>query len=137
MLGEQIGDLTGKVTGTRVLPGEDYRYVKMEVSIQQSGQVCGVEAVDIATYTVFERVPGQLYGEGQGITESPIGEGAIWNGHGIGKMAGKGMAMSFRYSIAYQAGASGKFARLKDVLVIGEHEVDENGNTQTKFWEWK
>jgi hypothetical protein len=136
MLGEQIGDLTGKVTGTRVLPGEDYRYVKMEASIQQSGQVCGVQAMDIATYTVFERVPGQLYGEGQGITEGD-GEGAIWKGHGIGKMAGRGMAMSFRFSIAYQAGATGKLSRLKDVLVIGEHEVDETGNTRTKFWEWK
>jgi len=136
MLGEQIGELTGKVTGTRVLPGEDYRYVKMEVSMQQSGQILGVPAVDIATYTVFERIPGQLYGEGRGITQAGD-EGAIWNGHGIGKMSGQGMAMSFRYSIAFQAGGSGKLARLKDVLVVGEHELDEDGNTRSKIWEWK
>jgi len=137
MLGDQIGELSGRVTGTRVLPGDDYRYVKMEVSFQQSGQVCGAQSEDYGTITVFERVPGQLYGEGQGFLGTADGEGAIWNGHGVGKMAGQGMAMSFRFSIAYQAGESGKLARLKDVLVIGEHEVDASGNTKTRLWEWK
>jgi hypothetical protein len=42
-----------------------------------------------------------------------------------------------RFSIAYQAGPSGKLARLNQVLVIGEHEVDDDGNTKTGFWEWK
>lgn len=137
MLGDQIGELSGRVTVTRVLPGDDYRYVKMEVSYQQSGQVYGAQSEDYGTYTVFERVPGQLYGEGQGFTGTADGEGAIWNGHGVGKMTGQGMAMSFRFSIAFQAGESGKLARLKDVLVIGEHEVDASGNTKTKLWEWK
>lgn len=135
MLGDKLGETTGRVTGTRVLPGDDYRYVKMEVTIRENGQLCGVNTTDIGTYTVFERVPGQLYGQGQGIFETE-GEGAIWNGHGISKMGG-GMEMSFRFSIAVQAGSTGKFARLKDVLVIGEHEVDGDGNTKTTFWEWK
>jgi hypothetical protein len=137
MLGEKIGELTGRVITTRVIPGDDYRYIKMEVTVQQSGQVFGVDATDIGTYTVFERVPGQVYGEGQGIFGTNDGEGAIWNGHGIGKPAGGGMAMSIRYSIAFQAGANGKLARLNDVLVIGEHEVDEQGNTKSTMWEWK
>jgi hypothetical protein len=136
MLGEQIGELTGRVTGTRVVPGDDYRYVKMEVSIQQSGQVYGLTGTDFGTYTVFERVPGQLYGQGQGILETAEG-GAIWNGHGVSKMTGSGMSMAFRFSLAFQAGATGKLARLNEVLVIGEHEVDEAGNTKTTFWEWK
>jgi hypothetical protein len=137
MLGDQIGELTGRVTGQRILPGDDYRYVKMEVSYQQSGQVYGAQAEDYGTYTVFERVPGQMYGEGQGFTGTADGEGAIWNGHGVGKATGAGMAMSFRFSIAYQAGPTGKLARLKEVLVIGEHEVDASGNTKTRIWEWK
>ena len=137
MLGDKIGESTGRITGTRVLPGDDYRYVKMEVSFQETGNVYGVAATDIGTYTVFERVPGQLYGEGRGYLGTADGEGAIWNGHGVGKMSGSGMAMSFRYSVAYQAGATGKLARLNDVLVIGEHEVDEAGNTKTTLWEWK
>ena len=137
MLGEKLGDFTGKVTGQRVLPGDDYRYVKMEVSYQQSGQLFGVQSQDIGTYTVFERVPGQMYGEGQGFLGNAEGEGAIWNGHGVGRMTGDGMGMAFRFSLAYQAGGSGKLARLKDYLVIGEHESDANGNIKTTIWEWK
>jgi hypothetical protein len=37
MLGEKIGDLTGRVIGTRVLPGDDYRYVKMKITVGASG----------------------------------------------------------------------------------------------------
>ena len=136
MLGEKIGELTGKVIGTRVLPGDDYRYIKMEVTMQQSGQVFGTPATDIGTYTVFERVPGQIYGEGQGIIGAGT-EGAIWNGHGVGKASGPGMSMSIRFSIAFQAGPEGTLSRLKDCLVIGEHEVDAEGNTKTQIWEWK
>jgi hypothetical protein len=136
MLGDKIGELTGRVTGTRVLRGDDYRYIKMEITIQQTGQLFGQNAMDIGTYTIFERVPGQVYGEGQGMTQ--IGaDGAIWNGHGVGSATGEGMATSIRFSIAYQAGTSGGLARLNQVLVIGEHEVDAEGNTKTTFWEWK
>src|SRR5439155_3613958 len=111
--------------GTRVLPGDDYRYIKMEISIHESGQICGVDAEDTATYTVFERVPGQVYGEGQGFFGTKDGEGAVWNGHGVSKPGGAGMQATFRFSIACQAGATGKLARLNEVLVIGEHDVDE------------
>ena len=135
MLGDKIGEMTGRVTGTRVLPGDDYRYVKMEISIQQSGQVFGVNATEMGTYTVFERVPGQVYGEGQGILMTGDG-GAIWNGHGISKASG-GMQASFRFSVAFQAGPSGPLSRLNSVLVIGEHDVDGDGNTKTTLWEWK
>ena len=137
MLGDKIADLSGKVIGTRVLPGDDYRYIKMEVTVQQSGQVLGAPATDIGTYTVFERVPGQIYGEGQGMLATDAGEGAIWNGHGVGKASGPGMSMSIRFSIAVQAGPTGTLSRLKEVLVIGEHEVDADGNTKTTMWEWK
>ena len=136
MLGEKIGELTGRVTGTRVLPGDDYRYVKMEITVQQTGQIYGVDAMDIGTYVIFERIPGQIYGEAQGITEGG-GEGAIWKGHGIGRPTGQRMGTSFRFSIAFQAGPSGTFSRLNQILVIGEHEVDDDGNSKTGLWEWK
>lgn len=137
MLGEKLSDEQGKVTGQRMLPGGDYRYVKMEVSFQAAGKTLGQETTDTGTYTVFERVPGQLYGEGQGFLMTKDGHSAIWNGHGIGAMTGKGMAMKFRFSIAYQAAGEGKLSKLNQVLVIGEHEIDENGNVRTTSWEWK
>jgi hypothetical protein len=137
MIGDKIGEMTGKVTGTRVLPGDDYRYIKMEVTVQQQGQIFGIDGGDVGTYVVFERVPGQLYGEGQGMISVSSGEGAIWNGHGIGTASGAGMAMSIRFSIACQADGAGKLGRLNNVLVIGEHEVDDEGNTKTTMWEWR
>ena len=137
MLGDKIGDSQGKVTGQRVLPGEDYRYVQMEVTVQEQGAFFGLPGMNMGTYTAYERVPGQLYGTGQGILATEDGETAIWTGHGVGKMTGQGMGMSFRFSLGIQAGPSGKLARLNQVLVIGEHEVDADGNTKTSIWEWK
>ncbi len=86
---------------------------------------------------MWERVPGQLYGEGHGLIELDGGDGAIWNGHGIGTMTGEGTAMRFRFSLAVQAGADGKLSSMNSVLVVGEHETDAEGNTKTTAWEWK
>jgi hypothetical protein len=137
MLGEKLGDFQGQSSGMRVLPGDDYRYVKMEVSFQQQGTLFGQPATDMGTYTVFERVPGQLYGEGRGITMTADGQGAIWNGHGVGHMTGEGMGMTFRFAIAYQAPVSGALSGLNAVLVIGEHTANNDGSIQTSVWEWK
>lgn len=135
MLGEQIGEFRGKVTSTRVLPGDDYRYVKMETTFEQQGQIFGQDAGDMGTMTAFERVPGQVYAEGQGMIFCGS-EGAIWNGHGIARM-GEGMAVSVRFSVALQAGQGGPLARLNECLIVGELEQDAEGNTHTTLWEWK
>ncbi len=136
MLGEKIGDERGKITGTRILQGDDYRYLKMEMSFQASGTLVGQPSMDMGTFTAFERVPGQIYGEGRGIILLTSGESAIWNGHGVGRMTGQGMAMSFRAGVTYQAG-QGKMERLNHVVGVVEFEVDAEGNTHTMLWEWK
>lgn len=137
MLGEQISEGRGKVTSQRVLPGDDYRYVKVEITFEEQGTLFGQQATNFGTYTVYERVPGQLFGTGQGIVGTKDGEGAIWTGHGVGRMTGEGMGMSFRFSLAFQAGAEGKLSKLNGMLLVGEHEVSENNETQTKGWEWQ
>src|SRR5436190_24397507 len=120
MLGEKIGEMTGKVITTRVLPGDDYRFVKMEMTVEERGTVYGVQAQSIGTYVVFERVPGQIYGSGQGLFSTADGQGAIWNGHGVSKPPeGTGMQAAIRFSMAIQAGPSGSLSRLNQVLVIG------------------
>jgi len=45
--------------------------------------------------------------------------------------------MSFRFSVAYQADGASKLGGLNSMLVIGEQEVDDDGNTKTTYWEWK
>ncbi|MSQ10130.1 MAG: hypothetical protein EXR52_03900 [Dehalococcoidia bacterium] len=64
MLGAQIGSEKGKVTSRWVLKGDDYRYVKMDITFEAEGTLLGMAGMNMGTYAVFERVNGQLYGEG-------------------------------------------------------------------------
>lgn len=139
MLGDKIWEATGKTTGTRVLPGDDYRYLKVETSIEYAGKMLGEDAMGMATFVSFERVPGQMYAEGQGVLGTADGNGAIWNGHGIGHMGGDegGMTMSIRYSVAYQADPNGPLAALNGSLIVGEFESKSDGTFTDNAWLWK
>ena len=137
MLGDKIWDGSGRTIGTRVLPGDDFRYVKMEVSIEGTGKALGMDATNMGTFTAFERVPGQMYAEGQGILMTAEGDSAIWNGHGVGHPTGDGMGISIRYSVAFQAGGDGKLASLNGVLGVGEFESKADGAWTDSNWEWK
>ena len=64
MLGEKVWEGTGQTTGTRVLPGDDFRYVKLEITIEGPGKLLGIDASNMGTFTAFERVAGQMYAEG-------------------------------------------------------------------------
>jgi hypothetical protein len=135
MLGEQIGEESGRVTGRRILPGDDYRYVKMEISFETQCNLFGAPGMNAGTYVIYERVPGQIYGEGQGIVMLQSGESAIWNAHGIGRPTGEGAGMKIAGSVAFQAGP-GMLARLNEVLVAVEHEAADDGSVKSKLWEW-
>ena len=135
MLGEKLGEEHGKVTSRRILEGDDYRYIKMEISFETAATIAGQEGMNIGTYTVFERVPGQLYGEGRGIFMANQGEGAIWNGHGVGHMSADGMA--FAAAVAFQAPQSGPLSRLNGVLCLVEHKTDNDGKADSMLYEWK
>jgi hypothetical protein len=135
MLGEKLGEEHGKVTSRRVLPGDDYRYVKMEITFETEATILGQKGMNVGTYTVFERVPGQAYGEGQGIFMTMDGQGAIWNGHGIGGFDESGR-MKFAASIAFQAG-DGPPQRLNNVLVLVEHQTDMEGSAASTLYDWK
>jgi len=135
MLGEKIGDETGKVTTRRVLPGDDYRYVKMEISFEGQGTVFGIQAMNMGTYTVFERIPGQMYGEGRGILMTMDGDGAIWSGNGVGHMGENGQ-MVFAFAISVQTDSQ-KLARLNNVMIMGENRTEMEGGYTTTTYEWK
>lgn len=136
MLGEKLGEDTGKVSGVRFLPGADGKHVRMEVSFQATGKLLGIEVSDMGTYTAYERLPGVLYGEGQGFIATKDGEGIIWNGFGVGQMTGQGMGVKWRAAVTYQT-SSKKLARLNTVIGMVEHETDPQGNVKDAYWEWK
>jgi len=137
MLGEKIGEEQGRVTSRRILKGDDFRYVKLEVTIETQLTLLGVKGTNLATYTVFERVPGQIYGEGQGIVMTETGESAIWNGHGVARPTADGLGLTIAASIAFQAPATGALARLNNVLVVVEHTAAGDGTATSTLFEWK
>jgi hypothetical protein len=136
MLGEALGEEHGKVTVYRVLPPEGGAAPKVEVSFQATGTILGVAETDIGTYLSVVRPDGTLFGEGHGILTGQEGESATWIGNGVGRMTGKGSAVTWRGAVYYQT-ASPKWARLNGIAAVFEYETDETGNTTSKLWEWK
>jgi hypothetical protein len=135
MLGAKIGNETGKVIGRRILPGDaDLRFVRMEVTFETQMTVLGQAGTNTGTYTIVERGPGQVYGQGQGIFMTGDGQSAIWNGHGVARMDETG-AMHIAVSIAFQS-TSERLSRLNAMLVVGEHHSDTQNNASTDLYEW-
>ena len=134
MLGERIGEDTGKVTGQRVLPPAGGAPV-METSFAASGSLLGVDTTENGTYITTLRPDGTLFGEGQGITMGRGGEAATWTGGGVGRLK-HGGAVSYRGAIYYQT-ASPAWQQLNGIALVFEYEVDAQGNTRGQLWEWK
>ena len=135
MLGENIGNLSGKIIGTRVLACEG-RGPGIEVTIQESGKLLGVEANNIGTYKSHVLPGGGYAGDGQGILTSKDGDTATWHATGVGHPTGKGQAVNWRGAL-YFSTTSSKLSRLNGTCVIFEHDCDENGNTSSKLSEWR
>jgi hypothetical protein len=133
MLGDKIGEETGKVLGYRVLPTDGPPMV--ETSFQASGSLYGVSHTTIGTYHATMRPDGNLYGEGQGVIMTSDGGSATWKGSGLGKL-GVGGAVSYRGAIYYQTTAP-TLLGLNEVAAVFEYEVDGDGNTIGRIWEWK
>ena len=77
MLGEQIGETTGRRLVRRVLSVEP---ATAEVTFEDSGHMLGVPTTGIGTYTSVVRADGSIFGQGQGISTTSDGEGVTWTG---------------------------------------------------------
>jgi hypothetical protein len=134
MLGEKIGEASGKITSQRVLPNLGGG-PKMESSFQATGSLMGVNFRETGTYWTLVRADGTLYGEGQGVITTADGKMATWTGHGVGVTKKDGTA-SYRGAIYYQT-MPPKWSRLNKVAVLFEYAIDADGNTHSEYWEWK
>jgi hypothetical protein len=132
MLGELIGETRGKRVVRRMLSSDP---AKVEVTFEDSGKMLGVDVSGFGTYSSEVRADGSIYGEGQGVYMGTDGEMLTWKGSGLGKF-GEGGAVSYR-GILYYRSPSQKLARLNTVAGVFEYEVDANGGTHAKIWEWK
>jgi len=134
MLGDVVIEERGQITGMRVLSSENGP--TMEVSFRATGNLLGSEATDIGTYVSVVREDGTLFGDGQGVAMTADGGMVSWTGQGVGRFTGRGTAVSWRGALYFQTD-SDDLARLNGVAGVFEFEVDENGQTHAKTWEWK
>jgi hypothetical protein len=134
MLGDKIGQETGKVISQRVLPNPGGG-PKMETSFRATGTLFGVKETVTGTYVADVRPDGTLFGDGNGIVMGSKGETATWTGSGVGTIRKDG-SVSYRGAIYYQSSSS-KWTRLNRVAAVFEYEVDAEGNTVGHVWEWK
>src|SRR5271163_1582584 len=124
MLGEQIGETTGRRLVRRVLSVEP---ATAEVTFEDSGHMLGVPTTGIGTYTSVVRADGSIFGQGQGISTTSDGEGVTWTGTGLGHF-GPGGAVSYRGMLFFRT-TSQKLARLNNACGAFEYEVDAGGAT--------
>ena len=134
MLGEQLGEEIGEITGMRVLPSDGPP--KVEVSFTSQGTLLGVHETNMGTYLTDARPDGTLFGEGQGVTMTEDGAMVSWHGQGVGRFIGQGSAVAWRGAIYFQT-ASPQLARLNSVVGVFEFATDAGGKAESKVYEWK
>ena len=133
MLGEQIGEEAGKVMVRRVISVDGG--TKVEVTVQSTGRLLGIETRNSVTYCAEIRPDGSLYGEAQGLVMAKGSERASFKAQGVGKLHDGG-AVSYR-GASYYYSDSPNLRRLNTVATVFEYEADADGNTTSKLWEWK
>lgn len=133
MLGEQIGELKGKITGQRVIDTEG---PAIETSVSAAGKLAGSQVRVMLTYMGKSVSNGVLHGIGNGVAMGNEGDVASYTGEAIGKIDSSG-TVRWRGSLFYKSSSNGKLAHLNNLVVVLEAEVDAEGNFSEKTWEWK
>lgn len=134
MLGEKLGNISGKLVLRRALPSAPGG-ARIESTQRGSGTILGVECQEMSTYESELRPDGTLLGQGQGIYTGKGGEIATWVGQGVGIMLKSG-GLTFRGAI-YLYSTSEKWRRLNAVASVFEYDLDANDNYKSEFSEWK
>jgi hypothetical protein len=134
MLGDRLGESSGKITGVRVLPSEGEQ-TWMEVSFQGRGTLLGQEISDIGTYRQTVRPGGVFYGEGHVLMMSTAGDVVDWVGGGVGRPTGPGFKASYGVWGSART-VSEKMGRVANVADVIEYEVEEDGSYHWTMWEW-
>ena len=134
-LGDQIGEASGKITGTRVLTPLGGHTQQIEVSFHGSGRLLGHDITDIGTYVQTLRPGGVLYGEGEVLYLTADGQSAQWRGFGVGRPTGPFPAGHFAVCGSTQT-ESRALRRLNEIATVAEYDVDEEGNYHYTTWRW-
>lgn len=133
MIGDVIGELTGKIIGERIVR-HHHGEVMFEKTMESRGKILGTEVTLFATIKVRERPQGGMFAKGNGVLLTATGEKVILSGSGI-SIPGKDH-MSMR-GMRYAQTTIPAFARLNNVGLAFEIEMMKDGAVRDKMWEWK
>ena len=134
MLGDLLYEETGNVTGIRVLPPEEGAAV-LEVGLRAAGRIQGVEHTSIWTYTSTTRADGSIFGQGRGVLTTADGDVVHLVGRASDHSRGPGSPTRYRGAFHFQTNSE-KFARLNGIAAVFEYDVEADGSTKGKIWEW-
>lgn len=135
MLGEYLGELTGKITSRRVLDLTDGP--NLEVNVTREGKLKGAEITELLTYSTTRNSDGSWYGHGKGIIMTKDGsDTATFTGAGIGHFTGPAKV---KYAGSMFFGLSkGKLGFLNNSVLLFEIDINlETLDDNIKLWEWK
>src|SRR5919198_5889568 len=137
MLGEQIEDLKGKITGQRVVQVQP---LTIETSVSASGSIRGTQVTQMLTFVGSpvaagsegeeeEEERGVIHGKGGGIIMmAGQSEFATFTGEGIGRISSSG-GTKWRGSIFYSTSSKkGKLSFLNNMIGASEGEFNAQGN---------
>lgn len=128
MLGELVGEFTGKNTIYRVLPDG-----KVETSNQGVGKILGMDASVMST-AISTMSNGTFMGKVNSIIMTMDGAAVMLNGNAVSWQGDKG---GLTRAASIQSTQSEKLSRLIRMILVHEYETDEMGNWVGKIWEWK
>jgi hypothetical protein len=123
MIGEMLGELTGKVVNQRIV----HHYgseLKIEKTMESKGKILGEEVTLLATFSM-----------GHGVLMTKSGGKVTANGSGI-SVPGAGPGIHMRGSRYMQTDVPA-LSRLNNVVVLFEIEIGPDGTVKDKMWEWK
>ena len=95
----------------------------------------GVNGFEVGTYSSSPKSDGSLGGVGEGVIALDDGATITWTGVGAGRLS-PGGAVRYVGAICFTTSAA-KYASLNSIAGVFEFEVDAQGNTHSKIWEWK
>ena len=134
MIGEMVGELSGKVIGQRLVHHWGGP-MKIERTIEAKGNIHGIDVSFLATTWASERPHGGMFVKGHAMMMTMHGEKAEGQGSGV-IIPLKGGGMSVRGARYFQTG-SAALKKLNDVALLFEIEVGPDGTYRDKMWEWK
>lgn len=134
MLGEQLGEVIGQVSGFRVVKTDTGP--RVETNFEGKGTFCGQDITEIVTYWATPRMDGTFYGGADGMIVTADVQNAIYTGTGVGNMKGNNLAAQWRGALYYQS-FSPAFAGLNLTAVLFEFDIEADGKSMSiKTWGW-